>query len=384
MTAERSRLTYRFGPLERRGILGPVRAGQAAAARGGRGAGHRRARPGPYAAGALGAIGAFGAGRAARGRAARRVARWRSGCPWRARSRSGAPAAGPCLRSPMPTAGCAQPAAAGTSRCWRRRPTPPPSLRGVRIVESTYRDRPIGALSEQGGRRLTAVLACRVVAFSLLDAEAQERRLARWGLVLSGAADTPIRRIQWIERTAPAQGDELARWLHAERDPAVPLRGTPMIESYLELIGTSARVDPGARDPARGPGRRAAGPRSRRRRRDRGAGRADRARRAGARGGRGHRARRALPPGSSRGRCGPRLTPTPAPSWPRWRPPTPSATGSPRPTPGRSGRGRAGITTAPTAPSTRPTGSAAGRGSRSRRCSWTRCSAGRARCARWR
>jgi hypothetical protein len=86
------------------------------------------------------------------------------------------------------------------------------------------------------------VLACRVVAFSLLDSESQERRLARWGLVLSSAASTPIRRIQWIERTAPAQGDELARWLHAERDPAVPLRGTPMIESYLELIGTSAKV----------------------------------------------------------------------------------------------------------------------------------------------
>ena len=93
--------------------------------------------------------------------------------------------------------------------------------------------------SRARGRRLTAVLACRVLAFSLLDAEAQERRLARWGLVLSGAAAGPVRRIQWIERTAPAQGDELARWLHDERDPAVPLRGTPMIESYLELIGST-------------------------------------------------------------------------------------------------------------------------------------------------
>jgi hypothetical protein len=45
-----------------------------------------------------------------------------------------------------------------------------------------------------------------------------------------------------VERTAPAQGDELVRWLHAERDPAVPLRGTPMIESYLELIGSTAQV----------------------------------------------------------------------------------------------------------------------------------------------
>jgi hypothetical protein len=97
-------------------------------------------------------------------------------------------------------------------------------------------------VSERSGRRLTSVLACRVVAFSLLDQEAQERRLARWGLVLSGAGGSAIRRMQWIERTAPAQGDELARWVHAERDPSIPLRGTPMIESYLELIGTTAKV----------------------------------------------------------------------------------------------------------------------------------------------
>jgi hypothetical protein len=110
------------------------------------------------------------------------------------------------------------------------------------VIESSYRDRTIGVVASERGRTLTAVLACRVVAFSLLDPEAQERRLARWGLVLSGAAGTPIRRIQWAERTAPAQGDELARWVHAERDPTVPLRGTPMIESYLELIGTTAKV----------------------------------------------------------------------------------------------------------------------------------------------
>src|SRR5207248_5903040 len=105
-----------------------------------------------------------------------------------------------------------------------------------------YGEGSLGVLSARRGRLLTAVLACRVVAFSLLDSEAQERRLARWGLVLSGAAGTPIRRIQWIERTAPAQGDELARWLHEERDPAVSPRGTPMIESYLDLIGATTRV----------------------------------------------------------------------------------------------------------------------------------------------
>jgi hypothetical protein len=119
---------------------------------------------------------------------------------------------------------------------------PPRQLRGVEILEISYKDRRVGALAEQDGRLLTAVLACRASSFAMLDPEAQERRLARWGLLLSGAATTVVRRIQWIERTVPAQGDELARYLHAERDPAVPLRGAPMIESYLELIDATARV----------------------------------------------------------------------------------------------------------------------------------------------
>jgi hypothetical protein len=148
------------------------------------------------------------------------------------------------FRSPIPTRGIpgsTKRASAGTASN-ASAVAPPPALGGVRIVDVPYRERPIGAVAERRGRWLTAVLACRVGAFSLLDPEAQERRLARWGLVLSGSASTAIRRIQWVERTAPAQGDELARWLHAERDPAVPLRGTPLIESYLELIGTTARV----------------------------------------------------------------------------------------------------------------------------------------------
>ncbi len=123
-------------------------------------------------------------------------------------------------------------------------PTPavPAALGGVRIIELEYRDRVIGALSEDKGRRLSAVLACRADAFALLDPEAQERRLSRWGVVLASSAGTSIRRVQWLERTVPTQGDELARWLHDERHPSIPLRGTPMIESYLELIGTTAKV----------------------------------------------------------------------------------------------------------------------------------------------
>ncbi len=237
------RLTYRFGPLERRGILGPVRAGQAVTLVAGALLAIATLDQAPSATGAFVAVLAFGTGVALaiaplHGRTAQEWAPIVASFALRhirgaGRFRSTAPATGMVARGHGRQVAIELAPVA---------PVAPAALRGVRIIEVAYRDGAIGALSERSGRRLTAVLACRVVAFSLLDAEAQERRLARWGLVLSGAANTPVRRIQWIERTAPAQGDELARWVHAERDPAVPLRGTAMIESYLELIGTTSKV----------------------------------------------------------------------------------------------------------------------------------------------
>jgi hypothetical protein len=237
------RVTYRFGPLERRGILGQVRGGQAAAVAAGAVAAIVVLDRAPTAAGACAAMlllaGSLLVAFAPVGR--RTVDEW---VPvivafalrlvrGRLRFRSRAPVDGMlATERPEPP-----------RRLLRHpRPDAPAALKGVRIVEVPYRDRPIGVLSEHRGRRLTAILACRVLAFSLLDAEAQERRLAHWGLVLAGGAGGAVRRIQWIERTAPAQGDELARWLHDQRDPSVPLRGTPMIESYLELIGTTTRA----------------------------------------------------------------------------------------------------------------------------------------------
>jgi Putative type VII ESX secretion system translocon, EccE len=237
------RLTYRFGPLERRGIFGALRGGQAATVSAGAAAAIFVLDRAPTAAGAFLGVLLLGASLliafAPLGR--RTAEEWVPVAVTfslrlirgRLRFRSRAPAGG-MVAAERP----------GPLRRLLHHPTPdaPPALKGVRIADAPYRDRPVGILSELRGRRLTAVLACRVVAFSLLDAEAQERRLARWGLILAGAAAGPVRRIQWIERTAPAQGDELARWLHDERDPAVPLRGTPMIESYLELIGTTTKA----------------------------------------------------------------------------------------------------------------------------------------------
>ena len=231
-----TRLSYRFGPLERHGIIGTLHTAQAVLLATGALLAVALIDLTPTLAGVLLAtIVCSCATGLAFAPIGRRTAEewvpvvWSFGLR-RARRRT-------VFKSPLPARGIFTRSPAKTLQ-----PAAPPAVGAAKIVEAPYRDRPIGVISERAGKRLTSVLACRVLAFSLLDPEAQERRLARWGLVLSGAASGPVRRMQWIERTIPAQGDELARWLHAEHDPAVPLRGTPMIESYLELIGTSARV----------------------------------------------------------------------------------------------------------------------------------------------
>jgi hypothetical protein len=232
------RQTYSFGPLERRGIFGGVRGGQVAVLATGALAAILVLDSAPSAGGGFMALLACGLSAAAAfaplgGRTLQEwwpVAMWFAGRRLQRRHR---------FRSPVASVGIV---ARRNGELQPPTAEAPEALRGVRIVSVDHRERAIGALSERSGSRLTAVLACRVAAFSLLDQEAQERRLARWGLVLSGSGATAIRRLQWIERTAPAQGDELARWVHSERDPAVPLRGTAMIESYLELISASTRV----------------------------------------------------------------------------------------------------------------------------------------------
>jgi hypothetical protein len=232
------RLTYRFGPLERRGLLGPLRAGQALVLGLGTVAAIAVLDLAPTATGAVAACAVLATAIAVSlvPAGSRTLEEWapiaaaygvrRLTGRWR-------------FRSAVPHGGTRTD---GHGRLTAPGPEPPPALRDARILGVPYRDRAIGVVADHGGQCLTAVLACRVVAFSLLDPDAQERRLARWGLVLSGAGSTTLRRLQWVERTVPAQGDELARWLHAERDPSIPLRGTPMIESYLELIDTTAKV----------------------------------------------------------------------------------------------------------------------------------------------
>ena len=224
MTDERR--TYRFGPIERHGFLGSVRVGQAATVIAGLFVAFLLLGANPsvdhVAAALLGLV--LSVAIATVPMAGRTVEEWLPVAgAWVSRRLTGAhrfQAAAPMEGSRAPTGRRGQLGGADDNL--------PRALAGVRIVALPYRGRQMGGVSERGGRLLTAVLACRVVSFSLLDAAAQERSVSHWGTVLAACADTPVRRIQWLERTLPAEGDELASWLAAERDPRIPVRGEPI------------------------------------------------------------------------------------------------------------------------------------------------------------
>lgn len=229
---------YRFGPLEQRAVIGPLGGGQVAilAAAG------CLVLLSLYAlrgfAGLLGAalalVGAAGliylplGGRS--GEEWLPVAvRWGLGAPRRRRGyHSAAPAAG------------ALATLAGEAEFELSLPA---ELRGVEILSVPYGSAEVGVLRDRREGTYTAAIAVRAGAFALRDPAEQERALEGWGEVLSSCAreGSPIRRLQWIERTLPAQGDDLASYMQQKRDRAVPLEST-LVRSYIELLEAAAPV----------------------------------------------------------------------------------------------------------------------------------------------
>lgn len=120
-------------------------------------------------------------------------------------------------------------------------PSLPAELADLDMLEVPYGQDEVGVIRNRDAGSYTAVIAVRAGAFGLRDPSEQERKLDAWGAVLASSArdGSPVRRLQWIERTLPAQGDELAAYLQAERDRSVPLDSN-LVRSYIELVESAA------------------------------------------------------------------------------------------------------------------------------------------------
>jgi len=119
----------------------------------------------------------------------------------------------------------------------------PAEVGALDLLAAPLRGEPVGVVKDRSANTYTAVLAVRVRSFGLLDRAEQERRLAGWGAVLAGLAreNSPVRRLQWVERTVPSDGDEVARYLQEERDATVPLASSS-VASYIELVESAGAV----------------------------------------------------------------------------------------------------------------------------------------------
>jgi hypothetical protein len=120
--------------------------------------------------------------------------------------------------------------------------SPPPVVAGVRLIDAPgmLADEPLGVIQDTRAGTFAAAVAVRGRAFSLLDQSDKEQRLSAWGAVLAGLCreGNPIHRLQWIERTVPADRLALRRYLDEAGQPATG----SCRASYEELVNGTGPV----------------------------------------------------------------------------------------------------------------------------------------------
>lgn len=132
-----------------------------------------------------------------------------------------------------------------SGRTSRLEPQPdfPPVLRSIEILSGAAPGNPqgIGVIKDKAFGSYTAVLAAKGRSFALLDQPEKSRRLQSWASVLAGLAreGSLVHRIQWIERTVPDEGHEVRSYLISQ---ATAAEGSDARTSYVDLIEEAGPV----------------------------------------------------------------------------------------------------------------------------------------------
>jgi len=124
----------------------------------------------------------------------------------------------------------------------------PAELASLEFLEGElvqYEGARFGVVKDRRARTFTCALRVRGRAFALLGPEEREQRLRDYGVVLAALArdDSAVRRVAWIERTLPGDGDALGDYLlEAKRTDATLAQPPEELISYLNLIGRAGDV----------------------------------------------------------------------------------------------------------------------------------------------
>ncbi len=119
----------------------------------------------------------------------------------------------------------------------------PVALKGITILAHSIAgsDANLGVVKARRAGTYTGILSVRGKSFALLDGTEKARRLASWAGILAGLAREGgvVHRVQWVERTVPDPGDEIGNYL--KDNLAVPL-DSMIARSYLEVVDDAGPV----------------------------------------------------------------------------------------------------------------------------------------------
>lgn len=212
-------IRYRFGPLERRGLIAGWRSGQIACVSVGLLAAVVVLRRQPSVAGVAGALALVGLSVA--------LATW--------------PVAGRSVEEWAPDA--VRHASGALGRRPRRGERSPFSTLQVLVVEGGD-DRTVAVVFDRATRSYTAVLAVRGSGFVLLGTSDKVDRVSSWSGVLASLCrqGTAVHRLQWVARSRPDDGAGLRRHLAgaATLDDAAPARRS--YDALLESVAEGTRT----------------------------------------------------------------------------------------------------------------------------------------------
>ena len=123
----------------------------------------------------------------------------------------------------------------------------PEGARDLELLAAPFNGNTVGVIKDGRAHTYTAVLAVKVTSFGLLDRAEQESRQAGWGSVLAALAreGSPVSRIQWVERTVPADGDEIGRYLGEEwkRDAVRSIRSHAVLLDLHRALRPAVTTD---------------------------------------------------------------------------------------------------------------------------------------------
>ncbi|MGH9007357.1 MAG: SCO6880 family protein, partial [Acidimicrobiales bacterium] len=230
---------YRFGPLERRGLIAGWRGGQIASVAAGLVVGVLSLRAHPDPLGVVAAVLALASALALAcwplgGQTGEEwlptVVRWGAGGVTGRRVRSGAPTAGYCAGADG-IGPCGGAGVAGRS-------SGPRPFAGLRLldadVEANGSDR-VGIVHDERNGTFTGALALEGHSFALLGADEKERRVVGWSRLLAALAreGSAVHRVQWLALAMPDDGRAVHSYLE---DRAVEKEDSATRTSYASLL----------------------------------------------------------------------------------------------------------------------------------------------------